>query len=49
MGGFIFRLGVSLKDSGERLRQGWLIGLGLAIRGFALRHGEIDGGKVSIK
>jgi hypothetical protein len=49
MGGFIFRLGVSLKDSGERLRWGRLIRLGLAIRDFALRHGVIDNGKIKVK
>jgi hypothetical protein len=49
MGGFIFRLGVSLKDLGERIRRGWLIRLGLAIRDFVLRHGVISDGKIKIK
>jgi hypothetical protein len=39
MGGFIFRLGVSLKDLGERNRWGWLIRLGLKIR-EAWRYGK---------
>jgi hypothetical protein len=32
MKGIIFRLGVRLKDWGERLKCGWLVGLGLKIR-----------------
>jgi len=32
MGGFIFRLGVHLKDKGEQWKCGWLIRLGLSIR-----------------
>jgi hypothetical protein len=36
MEGFIFRLGVGIKDLGERLKCNWLIRLGLNIRGAAL-------------
>jgi hypothetical protein len=49
MGGFIFRLGVSLKDLGERLRQDWLIRLGLGIKDFVFRHGVIEDGKIKIE
>jgi hypothetical protein len=37
MGGVLFRLGVRLKDWGERLRWGWLVRLGLGVRDFVLR------------
>jgi hypothetical protein len=37
MGGFIFRLGVRLKDWGERLKWRWLVMLGLGIREAALQ------------
>lgn len=41
MGGVIFRLGVSLKDWGERHRYRFIIRLGLNIREFALQHGKV--------
>jgi hypothetical protein len=41
MGGFIFRLGVRLKDKGEQWRCDWLIRLGLNIKERALRYGKI--------
>jgi hypothetical protein len=40
MGGFIFRLGVRLKDWGEQLQWAWLVRLGLKIREAALGHGK---------
>jgi hypothetical protein len=49
MGGFIFRLGVRLKDKGEQWGCDWLIRLGLRIREFILRHGVIENGKTKIK
>jgi len=30
--GFIFRLGIFLKDSGEQIHCRWLVGLGLMIK-----------------
>jgi len=41
MGGFIFRLGVRLKDKGEQWKGDWLIRLGLKGREKALNHGKI--------
>jgi hypothetical protein len=41
MGGFIFRLGVWIKDSGERVKCDWLIRLGFAIREVVLRYGKV--------
>jgi hypothetical protein len=41
MGGFIFRLGVRLKELGEQWKYDWLIRLGLNIREKVLRHGKI--------
>jgi hypothetical protein len=41
MGGFIFRLGVRLKDWGERFKWAWLIGLGLRIREWVMKHGKV--------
>jgi hypothetical protein len=41
MGGFIFRLGVCLKDLGERIKWNRLIRLGLAVREAALRYGKV--------
>jgi hypothetical protein len=49
MGGVVFRLGVSLKDWGERRRWGWLIRLGLGVREFVLRRGVIEDGKIKIR
>jgi hypothetical protein len=40
MGGFIFRLGVRLKDWGEQLKWARLVSLGLKIREAVLRHGK---------
>lgn len=48
MGGIIFRLGVSLKDCGERLRWDWLIRLGLGIRDFIFKRGVIEDGRIKI-
>jgi hypothetical protein len=39
MGGFIFRLGVRLKDWGEQLHCAWLVRLGLKVREAALDNG----------
>jgi hypothetical protein len=41
MGGFIFRLGVSLKDKGEQWKCDWLIRLGLRVREFGMNHGKV--------
>jgi len=49
MGGFIFRLGVRLKDKGEQWKCGWLIRLGLRICEFVKRHGVFEDGKLKIK
>jgi hypothetical protein len=40
MGGFIFRIGVRLKDWGEQWECGWLIRLGLNIREAVFQHGK---------
>jgi hypothetical protein len=48
MGGFVFRLGVRLKDWGERLKWNWLVRLGLGIRDFVLSYGVITNGKIKI-
>ncbi|MDR2733397.1 MAG: hypothetical protein LBC99_01990 [Spirochaetota bacterium] len=49
MGGILFRLGMYCKDTGERWRWGWLIGLGLCIGDFMYRHGVIEHGKIKIQ
>jgi len=49
MGGFIFRLGVDLKDKGEQWKCDWLIRFGFSIREFVLRRGVIENGKIKIK
>jgi len=49
MGGFLFRLGVRLKDKGEQWKCGWLKRLGLRIRDFVLKHGEMERGNGRIK
>jgi len=36
MRGVIFRLGVSLKEAGEKIGINWLIRFGLSIRDFAM-------------
>jgi hypothetical protein len=36
MRGFIYRLGMSIKETGERLRLNFLIRFGLSIREFAM-------------
>jgi len=41
MGGFIFRLGVCLKEKGEQWKCDWLIRLGLKVREKALNYGKI--------
>ena len=41
MGGFIFRLGVRIKDRGEQLKRSWLIRLGLKIMGWVMKHGKV--------
>ena len=48
MGGFLFRLGVRLKDKGEQRKCNWLIRLGLRIREFILEYGVIEDGKIKI-
>ena len=48
MGWFIFRLGVRFKDLGERLNFGGLIRLGLSIKGFVIKHGRVENGKIRI-
>jgi len=40
MKGFIYRLGVSIKDAGENSKSGFVIRLGLAIRNFAASIGR---------
>jgi hypothetical protein len=40
MRGFIYRLGVSIKDAGENSKCGMVIRLGLAIRNFAAGMGR---------
>jgi hypothetical protein len=40
MGGIIFRLGVRLKDWGERLKWARLIRLGLKLREWVMKHGK---------
>jgi len=40
MGGFIFRLGVCLKDKGEQWNCDWLIRLGLKVKEKVLNHGK---------
>jgi hypothetical protein len=37
MAGFLYRLAVGIKDCGERNRIGWMIRLGLRIRGRIMR------------
>jgi hypothetical protein len=49
MGGFLYRLGICLKDRGEQRGCGWLIRLGLRIRDFVLRRGVVEDGKIKIK
>jgi len=39
MKGFIYRFGVSIKDTGENLNCGLIIRLGLAIRDFVAKIG----------
>jgi hypothetical protein len=41
MGGFIFRVGVRLKDKGEQWKCGWLIRLGLRFKEAVLKYGKI--------
>jgi len=48
MGGFLFRLGVRLKDKGEQWQCNWVIGLGLCIRDFVLGRGVFENGKIKI-
>lgn len=35
--GFVYRLGVAIKEYGERSRKAWLVRVGLAIRGLVIR------------
>jgi hypothetical protein len=35
--GFVYRLGVAIKEYGERTRKVWLIRVGLALRNACLR------------
>jgi hypothetical protein len=37
MRGFIYRTGVRIKETGERLGLPWLVRLGYLVRGFAAR------------
>jgi hypothetical protein len=48
MGGFLFRLGVSLKDKGEQWKCDRLIRFGLGIREFVLRRGMIRHGNIKV-
>jgi len=49
MGGFLFRLGVRLKDKGEQWKCARLVRLGLKTRDFVYRHWRIENGKIKIK
>jgi len=41
MGGFLFRLGVGIKNGGENWKCDWLIRLGLFIKDVVLKHGKL--------
>ena len=49
MGGFLYRFGVCLKDTGEQWKCDGLIRLGLRIRDYVLQNGVIKNGKIKIK
>jgi len=49
MGGFLFRLGVRLKDTGERWKWDWLIRHGLCIKEFIFGRGVFENGKIKIE
>jgi len=40
MRGIVYRLGVRLKEAGERSRCDWLVLLGLRIRDWGARYGK---------